>query len=132
MFCACVRLAGAGLNRVGCAEQRYEKVGQSESESDWSRDEKKGEYSQDEGETDVELSQVGSRYCWRGRCARSCLRGAFAGRFRTVFTRHGGSPSETAQRQAGTLLSLGTAGKDEFEQREDSSLGCRAVLCPRG
>jgi len=40
--------------------QRYEKVGQSESESDWSRDEKKGgEYSQDEGETDVELSQVG-------------------------------------------------------------------------
>ena len=37
--------------------QRYEKVGQSESESDWSRDEKK-DYSQDEGETDVELSQV--------------------------------------------------------------------------
>ena len=40
------------------AVQRYEKVGQSESESDWSRDDKKGEYSQDEGETDVELSQV--------------------------------------------------------------------------
>jgi len=39
--------------------KRYEKVGQSESESDWSRDEKKGEYSQDEGETDVELSQQG-------------------------------------------------------------------------
>ena len=38
--------------------QRYEKVGQSESESDWSRDEKKADYSQDEGETDVELSQV--------------------------------------------------------------------------
>jgi hypothetical protein len=37
--------------------QRYEKVGQSESESDWSRDEKK-DYSQDEGETDIE-SQVG-------------------------------------------------------------------------
>jgi hypothetical protein len=39
--------------------QRYEKVGQSESESDWSKDEKKGEYSQDEGETDVE-SEVGA------------------------------------------------------------------------
>lgn len=40
--------------------QRYEKVGQSESESDWSRDDKKGGMdSQDEGETDVELSQVG-------------------------------------------------------------------------
>jgi hypothetical protein len=37
--------------------QRYEKLGQSESESDWSRDEKK-EYSQDEGETDVEMSEV--------------------------------------------------------------------------
>jgi len=37
--------------------QRYEKVGQSESESDWSRDEKK-DYSQDEGETDIE-SQAG-------------------------------------------------------------------------
>ena len=53
----------AGPGRVsecwGCIVQRYEKVGQSESESDWSRDEKKGEYSQDEGETDVELSQVG-------------------------------------------------------------------------
>jgi hypothetical protein len=44
--------------------QRYEKVGQSESESDWSKDEKKGEYSQDEGETDVE-SEVGAYndYC---------------------------------------------------------------------
>jgi len=40
--------------------QRYEKVGQSESESDWSRDDKKGGMdSQDEGETDVELSQQG-------------------------------------------------------------------------
>jgi len=39
--------------------KRYEKVGQSESESDWSRDEKKADYSQDEGETDVELSQAG-------------------------------------------------------------------------
>jgi hypothetical protein len=37
--------------------QRYEKLGQSESESDWSRDEKK-DYSQDEGETDVEMSEV--------------------------------------------------------------------------
>lgn len=38
--------------------QRYEKVGQSESESDWSRDEKKeGAYSNDEGETDV-MSEV--------------------------------------------------------------------------
>jgi len=37
--------------------KRYEKVGQSESESDWSRDEKK-DYSQDEGETDIE-SQAG-------------------------------------------------------------------------
>jgi ABC-type multidrug transport system fused ATPase/permease subunit len=36
--------------------QRYEKLGQSESESDWSRDEKK-DYSQDEGETDVEMSE---------------------------------------------------------------------------
>jgi hypothetical protein len=38
-------------------EQRYEKVGQSESESDWSRDEKNNQ-SADEGETDVEISQV--------------------------------------------------------------------------
>ncbi|KAJ1486768.1 P-loop containing nucleoside triphosphate hydrolase protein [Baffinella frigidus] len=37
--------------------KRYEKLGQSESESDWSRDEKK-EYSQDEGETDVEMSEA--------------------------------------------------------------------------
>ena len=38
--------------------QRYEKVGQSESESEWSKDEKKEGYSQDEGETDIEQSQV--------------------------------------------------------------------------
>ena len=44
--------------------QRYEKVGQSESESDWSRDEKKADYSQDEGETDVELSQVSGMLAW--------------------------------------------------------------------
>ena len=46
-------------------EQRYEKVGQSESESDWSRDEKNNQ-SADEGETDVEISQVSSwRREWR-------------------------------------------------------------------
>jgi hypothetical protein len=38
--------------------QRYEKVGQSESESEWSKDEKKEGYSQDEGETDIEESQA--------------------------------------------------------------------------
>jgi hypothetical protein len=41
-----------------CFAQRYEKVGQSESESEWSKDEKKEGYSQDEGETDIEESQV--------------------------------------------------------------------------
>merc|ERR1711966_510156 len=52
---------GHAMSEGGSAKggKRYEKVGQSESESDWSRDEKKGEYSQDEGETDVELSQQG-------------------------------------------------------------------------
>ena len=39
--------------------QRYEKVGQSESESDWSRDEKKDYNSATEGETDGDISQVG-------------------------------------------------------------------------
>jgi len=43
----------AGSTKGG---KRYEKLGQSESESDWSRDEKK-DYSQDEGETDVEMSE---------------------------------------------------------------------------
>jgi len=38
--------------------KRYEKVGQSESESEWSKDEKKEGYSQDEGETDIEQSQA--------------------------------------------------------------------------
>jgi len=38
--------------------KRYEKVGQSESESDWSRDEKKEAYSNDEGETDADMSET--------------------------------------------------------------------------
>eukprot|EP00283_Hemiselmis_rufescens_P009557 CAMPEP_0173433636 /NCGR_PEP_ID=MMETSP1357-20121228/11002_1 /TAXON_ID=77926 /ORGANISM="Hemiselmis rufescens, Strain PCC563" /LENGTH=761 /DNA_ID=CAMNT_0014398359 /DNA_START=56 /DNA_END=2339 /DNA_ORIENTATION=+ len=38
--------------------KRYEKVGQSESESDWSRDEKKEAYSNDEGETDADMSEA--------------------------------------------------------------------------
>jgi hypothetical protein len=102
--------------------QRYEKVGQSESESDWSKDEKKGEYSQDEGETDVE-SEVGAYddYCSGNTMLYLFLAGPYMAR---------GNGAQTADRQQTKMQTRNEEGRSMCDRMNLCGRSCRLVeLC---